>query len=158
MTPAITIRTARRDEAAELEALELRASLANAGDRDAILAHPDAIEIPVAQLKAGQVFVAERGATAIGVAAAIPRPDGQFELDALFVEPSLWKGGVGRALIEHCCDYARVRGADTLHVIGNPHAEGFYLACGFIAQGAHQTRFGVGLRMAKALIAASLPG
>ena len=32
-------------------------------------------------------------------------------------------------------DEQRARGATVLHVIGNPHAQGFYLACGFTLTG-----------------------
>jgi hypothetical protein len=39
----VSIRLAQRDEQAMLESLQRRASLNNPGDRDAILAHPDAI-------------------------------------------------------------------------------------------------------------------
>lgn len=55
----ITIRVARVDEVDALEALQRRASLANPGDRDAILAHPEAIVLPPQQIVDGQVFVAE---------------------------------------------------------------------------------------------------
>jgi GNAT superfamily N-acetyltransferase len=81
----------------------------------------------------------------------VPRDDGGAELDALFVEPQEWKRGIGRALIDHCTGIARTRGASFLHVIGNPHAEGFYLACGFERLGLAQTRFGVGLSMRRGL-------
>jgi len=47
------IRQAVASEQKELEELQLRASLTNAGDRDALLAHPDAIELPLAQIAAG---------------------------------------------------------------------------------------------------------
>ena len=87
-----------------LEELQWRASLNNPGDRDALLANFDAI---------------------------VPRSDGDSELDALFVEPGTWRQGFGRALVEHCCQMAKVCGASALHVVGNPHAEGFYEACGF---------------------------
>lgn len=43
------------------------------------------------------------------------------------------------------------RAARVLHVMGNPHAEGFYLACGFRATGTVDTRFGSGLAMQRAL-------
>jgi hypothetical protein len=33
------------------------------------------------------------------------RGDGNSELDALFVEPDLWKQGLGRFLIEHCAGH-----------------------------------------------------
>ena len=35
-------------------------SLSNAGDREALLAHPEAIELPLRQIEAGGVFVAKR--------------------------------------------------------------------------------------------------
>jgi len=77
----------------------------------------------------------------------LPRPDADTELDALFVEPTLWKGGVGRLLVDRCADLARRRASRILHVVGNPHAEGFYVACGFHATGIIETRFGAGLAM-----------
>ena len=78
-----------------------RESLNNPGDRDAILANPDAIAVPIEQLADGCVFVAERDSVVAGFAAVVPRSDGGAELDALFVEPQLWKQGVGRRLVDH---------------------------------------------------------
>ena len=141
------IRTARVDELENLEALQRRASLANPGDRDAILAHPDAIVIPPSQLAAGQVFVAESDGSLLGFSAVLDREDGQTELDGLFVEPSLWKAGVGRLLVQRARDYGREHSAAWLHVVGNPHAEEFYEACGFVTYGSQQTEFGPGLLM-----------
>jgi len=147
----VIVRPAHASEQKSLEQLQWRASLSNPGDREALLAHPDAIELPLRQIKNGQVFVAESGGVAIGFAAIIQRADGDSELDALFVEPSAWRTGVGRALVECCASEARAVGAISLHVIGNPHAEGFYLACGFTACGTTQTRFGPGMLLRKKL-------
>ena len=151
MDQAVSIRLARPDEQTMLESLQRRASLNNPGDRDAILANPDAIAVPSEQIAADCVFVAERDGVAAGFAAVVPRPDGGAELDALFVEPHLWKHGVGRRLVEHVAEVARLRAATFLHVIGNPHAEGFYLSCGFRVTGTIDTRFGVGLDMRRPL-------
>lgn len=145
------IRSARPDDHATLESLQRRASLNNPGDRDALLAHPDAIALPMEQIAAGCVFVAERDGVIFGFAAVVPRPDGDAELDALFVDPPRWKQGIGRRLVDHVTDVARTRRNRVLHVIGNPHAEGFYLACGFRATGTVETRFGVGLGMERPL-------
>lgn len=147
----IAIRFARPVERSSLEALQWRASLANSGDRDALLANPDAIALPAEQIADSQVLVAERDGVILGFAALVPRPDGNAELDALFVEPSLWKRGVGRLLIEQCVEVARGRAARILHVVGNPHAEGFYAACGFRTTGSIETRFGTGLAMQRGL-------
>lgn len=134
-----------------LESLQRRASLANPGDREALLANPDAIEVPLEQIAADCVFIAERDGVAAGFAAVVPRPDGGAELDALFVEPHLWKHGIGRRLVDHIAEVARGRTASFLHVIGNPHAEGFYISCGFAVTGTIETRFGVGFTMRRQL-------
>src|SRR4051794_28951321 len=121
------IRTALVSEQDALEALQWRASLGNPGGREALLAPPDAILLPVEQIAAGQVLVAESDGAILGFAAVLPRDDGDVELDSLFVEPEAWGQGIGRALVEHCADAARAGGAPGLQVVGNFHAEGFYL-------------------------------
>jgi N-acetylglutamate synthase-like GNAT family acetyltransferase len=141
------IRRAVVSEQRELEALQLRASLTNAGDRDALLTHPDAIELPAKQIAEGDVFVSERDGAIVGFAALLPREDGDAELDALFVDPATRRCGVGRSLVEHCMQIARAQGAGALCVIGNPHAYEFYSACGFDVVGTTETRFGSGLLM-----------
>lgn len=141
------IRGAAVSEQKELEGLQLRASLTNEGDRDALLANPDAIEVPVTQIAAGGVFVAEWNGTIVGFAAVEPRADGNSELDALFVDPDMRRRGIARLLVEHCVDVARMRKSAALCVVGNPHAKDFYAACGFVAIGTEETRFGAGLTM-----------
>jgi len=145
----LLIRRAAVSEKKELEDLQLRASLTNAGDRDALLAHPDAIELPVAQIAAGGVFVAEWKGTIVGFAAVEPRADGESELDALFVDPNIRRRGVARALVAHCAEVARTRESAFLYVVGNPHAREFYVACGFNVIGTSETRFGTSLLMRK---------
>jgi len=147
----VSIRLARPDEQKALESLQRRASLSNPGDRDALLANPDAIELPIEQITDACVFVAECDGAVAGFAAVVPRPDGGAELDALFVEPHLWKRGIGRQLVDYVAEVARDRAASFLHVIGNPHAEGFYVSCGFCVTGTIDTRFGVGLAMRRPL-------
>jgi GNAT superfamily N-acetyltransferase len=147
----VVIRPARQAERELLEALQWRASLANPGDRDSLLANPDAIVVPAEQIADGHVLVAESDDVIVGFAAVLPRPDGNAELDALFVEPALWKRGVGRLLVDHCADLARQRASRILHVVGNPHAAKFYVACGFQTDGAVETRFGSGLSMQRAI-------
>jgi len=147
----IVIRTAAVTEQKALEELQLRASLTNDGDRQALLANPDAINIPLEQLAAGRVFVSELNSVTVGFSAIEPRRDGETELDALFVEPNFRRHGVGRLMIEYCADVARKQGSMALRVTGNPHAEDFYLACGFKQIGTTQTRFGVGLLLRREL-------
>jgi GNAT superfamily N-acetyltransferase len=151
MQNQVILRTAIVSECKRLEALQWRASLNNPGDREALLEHPDAIELSVDQIRNGGVFVAEIDGSVIGFAAILPRDDGDSELDALFVEPSAWRQGIGRALVEHCASAAKANGAKSLHVMGNPHAEKFYVVCGFQILGTRQMRFGTGLVMKREL-------
>ena len=53
----VRIRPAASSEREGLEALQWRASLSDAGDRNALLAHPDAIEPIVEQIEAGGCIV-----------------------------------------------------------------------------------------------------
>ena len=147
----VLIRAALHSERASLEALQRRASLANPGDRDALLANPEAIALPIEQIASGCVFVAECDGVVAGFAALLPRPDGGAELDALFVDPHLWKHGIGRRLVEHLAGVALRTGSSFIHVIGNPHAEGFYVSCGFRVTGTVKTEFGAGLTMRRPL-------
>jgi GNAT superfamily N-acetyltransferase len=143
------IRPAVISEQKTLEDLQRRASLTNDGDRDALLAHPDAIALPLEQIAAGGVFVFEQSGSIAGFAAVLPRADGGQELDALFVDPTMRRRGIARLLVEHCCEVARSQGSTSLHVIGNPHAQDFYAACGFELTGTVATRFGPGLQMSR---------
>lgn len=124
-----------------------RASLANPGDREALLANPDAFELPVEQLTAATACVAMRDAVPVGFAVVLRREDGDAELDGLFVEPALWRLGAGRKLVKRAAELAVDMGASALHVIANPHADGFYRAVGFVPAGKFQTRFGIGTLM-----------
>jgi hypothetical protein len=66
---AVSIRRARTNEQKMLESVQRRASLSNPGDRDALLANPKAIAVPLEQLAEGCVFVAERDGVVVGFAA-----------------------------------------------------------------------------------------
>ena len=148
----VTIRTAIAADHKPLEALQWRASLSNPAEREALLAHPEAIELPLQHIESCHVFVAEGGGAIKGYATMVPRQDGHCELDALFVQPLDWRQGVGRHLVEYCCSQAKAAGATELRVVGNPHAQGFYEATGFVALGTQKMRFGVGLLMKRSVL------
>jgi GNAT superfamily N-acetyltransferase len=146
------VRVALSSEKNELEQLQLRASLNNPGDREAILANPDAIALSPEHITDGRVFVAEVDNSIKAFATILPREDGDVDLDALFVDPESLRQGLGRKLIDHCIQVARNMGSDIIHVIGNPHADDFYTACGFETTGTEKTQFGTGLLMRKQII------
>jgi GNAT superfamily N-acetyltransferase len=145
------IRVARPDERERLIGLQRRASLMWEEDRDALLAHPDAIDIPADQIAEGHVFVFEEAGAVLGFGVVLPREDGDAELDGLFVEPDAWGRGIGRRLIDEAVAMARRRGCNALNVVANKRALGFYLACGFEALGEVPTRFSSGMAMVRGL-------
>lgn len=140
---SLTLRLAEPHEHTDLEELQRRASLELPEYREQLLAHPDAIHLPPAQIANGQVIVAEFDGEVAGFAAVVGG-----ELDGLFVEPDLWGCGIGKALVEAATHEARLSGM-TLKVTANPSARLFYEKCGFFLEGEAQTRFGPALRMSR---------
>lgn len=147
----IEIRQAGSADHEILVTLQSRAALENEGDLDALLAHPESISLPMAQINAGQVLVAVTGGSVVGFASLVFRHDSDIELDGLFVEPAKWRNGVGRALIEASCRFAKQLNATALHLVGNPHARDFYAACGFDEIGAEETELGEGILYRRSL-------
>ena len=142
------LRLARIEELGELEDLQRRASLALDEDREALLSHPDAIALPAAHIERGDALVAELDGRIAGFAVLLDRDD-SAEVDGLFVEPDLWRRGIGTALVEEAIHRARSRGLSLLTVVAGPSAKEFYKACGFTVEGAAETRFGPALRMSR---------
>jgi N-acetylglutamate synthase-like GNAT family acetyltransferase len=143
----VRIRLAKVEERQRLEDLQRRASLALPDYREQLLAHSDAIALPIEQLTLGQVFIAERDGSTLGFAALV-MSETAAELDGLFVEPDHWGEGVGRTLADHAVHQARRKGL-TLSVIASPTALGFYEKCGFSVEGEADTRFGPAVRMSR---------
>jgi GNAT superfamily N-acetyltransferase len=143
----ITIRLARPEEREELEALQRRASLALDEYREQLTAEPDAIQLPIEQIERGEVIVAELYDRLAGFAAMLVDED-VFELVGLFVDPDLWRRGIGAALIDIAVHQARRLGL-AMMVIANPSAREFYEKCGFTVEGEAETRFGPALRMSR---------
>jgi N-acetylglutamate synthase-like GNAT family acetyltransferase len=149
------VRLATPDERAALEELQRRASLVWEDYREALLAHPDAIELPIEQIESGRTYVAERQGQVVGFSVVLRRPDGNAELDGLFVEPGFWRQGIGKHLVHAVELLAASEGAESLYVVANPRAEGFYAACDFELIGEQSTRFGAALLMRKRLVSHS---
>ena len=144
---SIQIRLATVSEKFGLEALQLRASLENEGDRPHLLANPGIIDLPVQQIQDGHVFVAERNSSILGFAALLCPESGCIELDGLFVEPEHWRQGVGRALVDHVISHCKLVQTGKLMVVANTHAKDFYLSMGFEIEGIVETKFDPALAM-----------
>jgi GNAT superfamily N-acetyltransferase len=143
----VLIRDARVAEQRSLTELQRRASMHWDAYREQLAAHPDVVELPVDQIEAGLVRVAELAADVVGFAVLFQPVEGACELDGLFVEPGHMGAGVGRSLVEDAMRIARERGATGIGVVANPEAAGFYQRLGFTGDEHVPTRFGPARRM-----------
>lgn len=149
LNDSIMVRLGDPSDREALVRLNRRSALANPGDRAQLLEYPDAIDVPREHLAENRVLVAVVAGRVVGFATVLPRPDGDAELDALFVDPRAWRRGIGRTLVDRCLSEAKRGEARALHVIGNPHARAFYDACGFVIYGVMDLQHGNGILMKK---------
>ena len=140
------IRDAGPADLAALRDVYRRASLSNEGDRENLLANPDALEFPGLGGDDRRTRVATVDGRIAGFATSVPAGD-VIELDDLFVDPGWMRRGAGRALVLDAMAIARGRGAGRLEVTANQHALVFYRRAGFVADHEVPTRFGPGIRM-----------
>ena len=99
------------------------------------------------RIERGQVVVAESVSGTAGFAVIVLGPY-EAELEGIFVEPDLWRRGVGSALVAQAVHEARCAGL-SLMVIAAPAARGFYEKHGFSVEGEAETRFGPAFRMSR---------
>jgi GNAT superfamily N-acetyltransferase len=131
-----------------MEGVFRRASLSNAGDRPALLAHPEALRLSDDLVGRGGSRVATLAdGTIVGFASTRPTQAAILELDDLFVDPAWMRHGVARALMQTIEAQALADGVTRVEVTANEHALGFYRAVGFVVEGPADTEFGPGLRM-----------
>lgn len=154
--PGFTIRLAGPADHPGLAALYRRASLANERDREFLLSDPDLLQLDSLAIDCACMWLAEAAETGgriLGFVSLEPGPvDTQtVMLDGLFVEPDLWRHGLGRALLAHACERARASGALSMEVLANTHALAFYRREGFESLGEEPQRFGVAHRMRRQL-------
>lgn len=139
----ISFRKAAPAEAQALTELALRSKRAwGYSDHFMTLVMPDMIVHPE-YLRDEYGIVAEEGAELVGY--AIVRIDGNAAfLRDLFVEPACFRRGIGSALFAAAAQYARLNGATTLRLGGDPNATGFYQRLGMVKIGEEPSIAGLG--------------
>jgi GNAT superfamily N-acetyltransferase len=143
----VHLRTANALDLDTLRDVYRRSSLSNASDRDALLAHPDALEFGGDAIDDGRTFVAVDDGRVVGFATLGLAADSSVELEDLFVDPAMMRHGVGRALVAEATARARSAGVVRIDVTANPDARAFYESVGFVEVGEAETRFGPAPRM-----------
>jgi ribosomal protein S18 acetylase RimI-like enzyme len=144
----VRVRPARAEDEASLARIYREASLSNPGDRDALLAHPEALRLSDDLISHVRTRVAVlRDGSVIGFAGTQPTGPSVAELDDLFVDPQWHRRGVGRALVRYIIKELSGEGVSRLEVTGNDHALEFYRSAGFVIDGRVETEFGAGSRL-----------
>jgi GNAT superfamily N-acetyltransferase len=144
----IAIRTAVLADLPALRRVFRRSSLSNKGDRDALLANPETLELPDDGVVEGRTRVAVAAdGMIVGFATGRRERGSMLELEDLFVDPDWMRRGVARHLLEDLIATAARGGITSLEVTANPHADAFYRSVGFVPMGDVETQFGRGQRM-----------
>lgn len=108
--------------------------------------------MPADHIAAGLVIVFEHWGEPAGFAVVVPRDDGKADIDGPYVEPDLWRGGIGRQLVEEAAQFARAIEAGELVAAASPRAQPFYAKCGFVPTGTVDTTHGPISVMSRVLI------
>ena len=96
-----------------------RASLSNEGDRDALLAHPEALVLEGDGIAEGLTRVATNSDDIVGFATVV-LVGGVLDLQDLFVDPDWMRQGIGRRLVRDAAAIAAERGFEVIAVTANP--------------------------------------
>jgi len=95
--------------------------------------------LPVAQVEAGQLFIAKQGWSIVGLASVVFRHDGEIEIDALLIDPSVDRVRVGGQLVEVASYFARKISVSGLHVLATEAARADLDAIGFAVLGVDES-------------------
>lgn len=134
---ALSIEPATPADCEALSALAFR-SKASWGYSDAFMAAcREELRVTPLRLRADgyRCFVARLDGRLAGFCAVEARAGEPPELEALFVEPGLMRGGVGSALLARAAEAAAGFGAAELQIQSDPYALPFYLAAGAVQTG-----------------------
>jgi GNAT superfamily N-acetyltransferase len=123
------------------------ASLANPDDREMLQARPDLLEFSDEVIGQGHCRVAiDVEGRVVGFSSYLLQAE-HVELVDLFVDPSMWRHGVGRALIDDVVTVTRDGPSARIEVTANTNALAFYEGTGFVLDHPADTELVPGLRM-----------
>lgn len=133
------MRTPAVEELPALSALCFRSKAVWGYDNDFMEACRPELTFDPLELRSTSIVVAEENGRIVGVA-QVKVAGKEAELLKLFVEPTVLRRGVGKALFVWACGRAANVGADKLVIEGDPDAALFYRRmggkdCGFVPSG-----------------------
>ena len=141
MSESVTVRPAKASESAFLSELGMRSKAFWGYSESFMTACREELLVSAQDISQSsrEYVVCEVTGTVVGYFAIEPTSNTEYELEGLFVEPRYIGCGYGRILIEEAKNLASKRGAKSLLVQGDPHAEKFYLAAGGVRIGERES-------------------
>jgi len=128
------IRRARESEASALSALALNSKQYWGYSFQDIERWRPLLAVSSRDIASKPTFVAEVENEVVGFYLLSPKAQA-WELDHLWVSPKSARRGIGRALLAHAANSARLAGVSAITIDADPNAEPFYVACGATRQG-----------------------
>ena len=128
------IRRARESEASALSALAFDSKRYWGYSLEDIERWRPLLTVSCDDVASNPTFVAELENEVVGFYLLTPKPP-VWELDHLWVSPKFARRGIGRALLAHAANSARLAGVSVIVIDADPNAEPFYVACGASRQG-----------------------
>ena len=130
MNEPFRIRKVKKNETQYLSKLALNSKSYWGYSKDFMLACQKELQVTEEKINKLHYWIAEKQNKIVGFYALDPISNSEYELEALFVDPSYIGKGCGKALIIHAKIFAASLGAERLIIQGDPNAENFYLTAG----------------------------
>jgi GNAT superfamily N-acetyltransferase len=145
--PSFVIRSAEPTDLDQLRDLYREASLANSDDREKLLSRPESVLLSDESVRQERCRVAVDADDHLLGFSSYLAPGDVVELEDLFVAPTAWRRGVGRALILDVVALARAQHRARVTVTANPNALAFYEKMGFTFDHDVTTEWGPAARL-----------
>lgn len=131
---AVDVRPATLADREALRAFLTKAAQDENIDAFDVLGFLNEFALPVAQIEAGQLFVATRAWSIVGLASVVFRHDGDLELDGLLIEPAA-PVETGALLCGQCRAFAKGAKVRALHAVAKAESVPLLVGWGFAAVG-----------------------
>jgi GNAT superfamily N-acetyltransferase len=129
----LSIRAAAIEESTVLSALALRAKASWGYSQAVLRGWTDQLQITANHIGSKPTFVAVIEETIAGFYSVAPT-DSIWTLEHLWVEPRFMRRGIGRELVLHALETARVGGASLVKLDADPNAAAFYVSLGALQE------------------------
>lgn len=143
------IRVARTEDYEALDQLMRRAARTFPGFADELHIKPGAFLVSRKAISAGRLLLAEIDEGVVGFAMWVPIGEATAHMEGLYIDPDVWRSGLGSALLAAVSDAVRASGLKNVFVMALADSVEFYRRCGFVRTGATATPLGPAVTMMK---------